>query len=305
MNKLIIAGGTGFLGKILLKHFKNKFNHIIILSRTKSCQTSNVNYIKWNGKTTGNWVNHIEGAEILINLSGKSVDCRYNKKNKEQILSSRLDSTNILNKVISKMNKPPKLWINASTATIYRHSINKQMDEYSGEIGSDFSMDVAKFWEHAFFTPSIAKTRKVAIRTAIVLGKKGGALIPIKKIAQFGLGGRQGKGEQFISWIHEEDFVNAVEFIITNSKINGVINIVSPEPVKNYIFMKQIRKQLNIPFGVPLSKFFLKIGAFIIKTETELILKSRNVIPGKLEEEGFNYKYSSIDRALEHLLKKD
>jgi len=215
---------------------------------------------------------------------------------------SRIESTKILNKAVLNCQNPPKHWLNSSTSTIYRFSLDKQMDEVDGEIGNDFSINVALSWEKAFFKTETPNTLKTALRTSIVLGKNGGAFIPLKTLAKIGFGGKQGKGDQFISWIHEEDFANAIEFII-QKEINGVINIVSPEPISNSGFMKKLRKAVGFPFGIPMSKFFLEIGSFFIRTETELVLKSRNVIPKRLLENGFQFKFGDIDKAFENLLR--
>ena len=236
----------------------------------------------------------------LLNLGGKSVDCRYSQANKNEILSSRIDSTKILNQAVLKCKIPPKHWLNSSTSTIYRHSEDKQMTESNGEIGDDFSMNVAKSWEKAFFETKTPKTLKTALRTSIVLGKKGGAFIPLKKLTQFGLGGKQGNGNQFISWIHEEDFARAIEFIIKN-ELSDVINVVSPQPIKNKVFMSELRRELKIPFGIPTPEILLKIGAKIIGTEPELVLKSRNVIPEILNQKGFYFKFDTLDKALKNL----
>ena len=303
MKKLIIAAGTGFLGQVLIKHFKDKFEEVVILTRGKSQTIDKIKYINWNAKTFSGWENELENASVLINLAGKSVDCRYTEKNKKEILLSRIQSTNILNKAVLNCQSPPKHWLNSSTATIYRFSLDKQMDEINGEIGNDFSINVALSWEKAFFKTETPNTLKTALRTSIVLGKNGGAFIPLKTLAKTGFGGKQGKGNQFVSWIHEEDFANAVDFII-QKEISGVINVVSPEPIPNSDFMQKLRKAVGFPFGIPLNIFLLKIGSFFIRTEAELILKSRNVIPKRLLENGFKFKFESIENAFENLLSK-
>jgi uncharacterized protein (TIGR01777 family) len=303
MNKLIIAAGTGFLGQVLINHFKNKFDEIVILTRGKSKIIDGIKYVNWNAKTFSGWQNELENATVLINLAGKSVDCRYTKENKKQILWSRIQSTRILNKAVLNCTNPPKHWLNSSTATIYRFSLDKQMDEVNGEIGNDFSINVALSWEKAFFKTETPNTLKTALRTSIVLGKNGGALIPLKTLAKIGFGGKQGKGNQFVSWIHEEDFANAIEFII-QKEMTGVINVVSPQPILNADFMQKLRKAVSFPFGFPLNTFLLKIGSFIIRTQSELVLKSRNVIPKRLLENGFNFKFDNIDNAFYNLLRK-
>lgn len=297
MKKIVIAAGTGFLGQVLVHHFQKKAVDIVILTRGRSKIKNTVRYIHWNAKTMTGWEHELENADVLINLAGKSVDCRYTTKNKSEIIASRVESTVILNKAVLQCTNPPKHWLNSSTATIYRHSIDKQMDEVTGEIGFDFSMNVARMWEKAFFQTETPQTKKTALRTSIVLGKNGGAYVPLKKLAYLGFGGRQGSGNQFVSWIHEKDFARAVAFII-DKEMEGVVNVVSPEPIRNRNFMKALRDSKNIPIGIPIGTLLLKLGAKIIGTETELVLKSRNVIPKRLQENGFKFIYGDIEKAM-------
>jgi uncharacterized protein (TIGR01777 family) len=301
MNKLIIAAGTGFLGQVLTSHFRDKFEEIVILTRGVSKTNGNIKYVNWDAKTFSGWEAALENGTVLINLTGKSVDCRYTKKNKKEILLSRIESTKILNNAVLKCANPPKHWLNSSTSTIYRFSLDKQMDEADGEIGNDFSINVALSWEKSFFKTETPNTLKTALRTSIVLGKNGGAFIPLKTLAKIGFGGKQGKGNQFISWIHEEDFVNAIDFII-QKEMTGTVNIVSPKPIPNSDFMQKLRKAIGIPFGIPINTFLLKIGSFIIRTETELVLKSRNVIPKRLQENGFQFKFDTLEKAFKNLV---
>ena len=300
MKKLVIAAGTGFLGQVLVNHFENKYDEIIILTRGKSRVLNTIKYINWDAKTLSGWENELENAAVLINLAGKSVDCRYTESNKKEILSSRIDSTKILNEAVLRCQNPPRHWLNSSTSTIYRHSEDKQMTENHGEIGDDFSMNVAKAWEKAFFEIETPQTFKTALRTSIVLGKNGGAFIPLKTLTKFGLGGKQGNGNQFISWIHEHDFARAIEFIIDKELI-GEVNIVSPKPIKNKDFMLALRHALKVPFGIPSPEILLKIGTKIIGTEPELVIKSRNVIPQKLNEQGFTFEFNTLKEALINL----
>ncbi|RDK84269.1 TIGR01777 family oxidoreductase [Marinirhabdus gelatinilytica] len=302
MKTLVIAGGSGFLGNILINHFKNKVQNIYILSRSPKKNFENVTHLIWDAETRDIWTQVLEGADVLINLTGKSVDCRYNERNKKLILNSRVNSTNILGKVISECKHPPKIWLNSSTATIYRHSLNKEMGEIDGEIGRGFSVNVATAWEKAFFEHNPPNTRQVALRTSIVFGKDGGAFSPIKKLTQIGFGGKQGSGDQKVSWIHAVDFARSIAFIIKNETITGAINIVSPKPTNNAELMQKLRKKTGVLFGIPMSESLLELGAKIINTETELILKSRNVIPEKLQESGFNFTFGTLDIALDNLL---
>ncbi len=297
MKTIIIAGGTGFLGQVLENHFINKGFEIKILTRNPKKE----NHIYWNAMDLDHWTETLENAEAIINLAGKSVDCRYNDKNKKRIFNSRIDSTKILGEAVKQCEIPPKVWLNSSTATIYRHSLDKEMTEANGEIGDDFSMNIAKSWEQAFNESNTPKTRKVILRTSIVLGKNGGAFVPLKRLAKFGLGGKQGSGNQKVSWIHEIDFARIVSYLIANNH-SGIFNAVSPSPVSNSDFMKTLRKALKIPFGLPQPKWLLELGARIIKTETELVLKSRNVIPKRLKDLGFNFQYSNLEMAFQNLL---
>jgi uncharacterized protein (TIGR01777 family) len=301
MKKLVIAAGTGFLGKVLTDHFKTDFDEIIILTRGKNTVDGKIKYVNWDAKTLTGWETSLENAEALINLAGKSVDCRYNEANKKEILDSRIDSTKVLNAAILQCKNPPRHWLNSSTSTIYRFSLDRQMDEETGEIGEDFSMNVAKAWEKAFFDIDTPKTVKTALRTSIVLGKNGGAFLPLKNLTKLGFGGRQGKGNQFISWIHEKDFARALEFII-KKEIGGIVNIVSPTPIRNTDFMKTLRKTMKVGKGIPVGEKMLTFGAKIIGTETELVLKSRNVIPRRLTENHFEFKFPTLEKAFENLI---
>ncbi len=301
MSKIVIAGGTGFLGTCLINHYLKSDNQLIILTRGKTRVDGNVQYLNWDGKTVGPWTDGLEGADVVINLNGKSVDCRYNNKNKALIYSTRLDSTTALGKAIQQCKVPPKLWINSASATIYRHSLDKEMDEYSGEIGSGFSVDVCQKWEASFNQVETNHTRKVLMRTGIVLGKNGGPMKPLRMLAKLGFGGKQGLGTQYFSWLHEDDFMSIVDFIIANQNLSGVYNVTAPTPIPNHQFMSSLRAALKAPVGIPLPKWLLEVGASIIRTETELVLKSRRVIPSKLLEVGYKFRYDAIDLALNDL----
>lgn len=302
MKKLIIAGGTGFLGNVLVEYFKKNVEKIIILTRSRKKDFENINFLLWDGKSQGDWAKAIEGADVLINMTGKSVDCRYTPENKVLILSSRIDSTKILGEAIAQCKKPPRVWLNSSTATIYRHSLNKQMGEDNGELGEGFSVGIARAWEKQFFSHKLSNTRQVALRTSIVFGKEGGAFIPIKRLSQIGMGGKQGQGNQKVSFIHEIDFARSIDFIINEPTLKGSVNIASPKPTTNEILMKTLREKLNMPIGIPLGKKLLTFGAKLINTETELILKSRNVIPTKLNQQGFKFKYDTLEKTIENLI---
>jgi uncharacterized protein len=292
-KKIIIAGGTGFTGKYLTQKFIDLGYVVIIISRQ-------ANHINWNNSTA--IIAALENAAMLINLAGKSVDCRYNEKNKKEILDSRINSTKILGEAILQCKNPPPLWINSSTATIYRHAQDRPMTESTGEIGSGFSVNVATNWEKSFFDFNLNVTRQVALRMAIVLGKDGGVVQPIKNLVRFGLGGKQGSGNQMFSWIHIEDLYNIIIFMQQHKELRGVFNTSAPNPVTNKTLMQVFRKNMKIFLGLPTPKWLLKIGAVFIKTETELVLKSRWVIPESLLQAGFVFKYKTIEEALTNIL---
>ncbi|MDR6546158.1 uncharacterized protein (TIGR01777 family) [Chryseobacterium rhizosphaerae] len=297
--KIIIAGGTGFLGDNLEKYFTEKGDQVLILTR----KPKRKNELYWNAKTVGEWRNSLEKADVLINLTGKSVDCRYTEKNKREIYSSRIDSTQVLQKAVNNCLDKPKIWLNASSATIYVHSEKHLNTEENGVIGDDFSMNICKSWEEKFFTVKNEETRKVALRTSIVMGNNGGAFPKLKLITKLGLGGKQGRGQQMVSWIHIDDFCKAVEWIINNENIQEAVNVTAPNPVSNEEMMRKLRKQLNIPFGLNAPVWQLEIASILLKTETELLLKSRNVYPEKLSKTGFEFSYPGIDETMDHLLK--
>ncbi len=294
--KIVIAGGTGFVGKYLMKQFGNLGYQVIIISRQKG-------NIQWHD-TTG-IIHALENAVLLINLAGKSVDCRYNEKNKSEILKSRTETTKALGEAILKCNNPPELWINSSTATIYRHAEDRPMTESKGEIGKGFSVDVATSWEQSFFSFQLPATRQVALRMAIVLGKDGGVMKPIKNLVRFGLGGKQGNGNQMFSWIHIEDLFKIILFLQSYKELKGCFNCSAPNPIDNKTLMKTFRQAMKAKIGLPSPAWLLKIGAVIIKTETELILKSRWVVPEKLLEAGYTFKYPTLKPALENILNNE
>ena len=301
-KKIIIAGGTGFLGQVIINHLRDRFYDFIVLSRSKHGYVDGVKYLKWDGESIGSWAKELEKCYTVINLTGKSVNCRYNRKNKRIILESRVNATRALGKAIKECSVPPAVWINTASATIYRHSIDKEMDEYTGEIGSGFSVDVCNAWEKEFNQVTTPNTRKVCLRTSMVLGKAGGVLPVMHNLARVGLGGKQGSGEQFVSWIHEEDFVRSIEWIIDKPHLAGTFNCTAPVPITNAEFTTEIRKRSGRKFGLNASKWMLEAGAVIMRTESELILKSRRVIPTRISESGFQFRFPTIEHALNNLL---
>ena len=297
MKKLLIAGGTGFLGQQLEKYFQQQGYPVTILTRDPQA----AHHVRWDGKTLGAWTHALEDTDVLINLSGKSVDCRYTAANRAAILRSRIDSTRVLGEAIAMAKNPPALWLNASSATIYVHAEHQRMTEANGIIGDDFSMSVCRAWEEAFFTPSLAHTRRVALRTSIVLGADGGAYPKMKLVTRLGLGGRQGSGRQWVSWLHASDFCRAVAHVMDQTDLTGAVNVTAPQPIRNRDFMRHLRRTLGVPFGVRQPVALLEIGAWLMGTETELLLKSRRVYPEKLLSAGFKFRFAEVEAALASL----
>ncbi|WP_160036128.1 TIGR01777 family oxidoreductase [Paenibacillus sp. An7] len=293
MGKVVLAGGTGFIGQFFEKKFKEKGETVYIISRQEG-------HISWDDKQS--IIEALEGADLLVNLAGKSVNCRYNERNKREIMESRKRTTRILGEAIEVCIEPPKLWINSSTATIYRHAEDRPMTEEEGEIGTGFSVEVAKAWEETFFSFSLDQTRQVALRISIVLGKDGGVMTPYLYLTRFGLGGKQGPGTQKFSFIHVEDLYRIVQFVQQREDLRGVFNAATPYPVSNQKLMAEMRKKMNVKVGIPTPGWMLEMGAVFIRTETELILKSRWVVPERLLAEGFEFRYPTIEDTLEAVL---
>ena len=293
-DKIIITGANGFIGNYLTNYFTNQGYELVGLVRNHIENTPSVHYVHWDGKSLGYWKRELEGAFAVINLAGKSVDCRYNQKNKNLIYNSRLDSTYIIGKAIEQCSVKPKYWLNAASATIYRHSEDTPMTESTGEIGSGFSVDVCKKWEELFFSFDHLETKLVGLRIAITLGDEGGVMIPFKRLVQFGFGGRMGSGKQMFSWINIRDLARSIHFILHHEEPKKVYNLSHPRPMTNKEFMQKLRKKYEMPFGFPNPEFVLNIGAVLIQTELELILKSRFVIPDHLIKEGFKFEVNDI-----------
>lgn len=300
-KKIVIAGGTGFIGKGLIKHFGHN-NDIIVLSRHPLPNYGRIKYVRWNGQTLHGWEKQLENTDLLINLAGKSVNCRYNEKNKQEIFDSRTVTTKILGAAILTLKHPPLRWINAGSATIYRHAEDRPMDEISGEISDDFSVQVCKQWEASFNAIHTPGTRKAILRIAITLGADGGVMMPYLNLVKFGLGGHQGSGRQQYSWVHITDVCRMMQWLYDRPEQEGVFNCSSPNPVSNKQFMQTVRQATRHPFGLPASSWMLSIGACLVGTEKELLLKSRWVIPTRALQAGFNFEYPQLQAAVENII---
>jgi len=305
--RLVLAGGSGFLGAVLAGYFGPRGWDVVIFTRKPSRDNSTVRQVAWDGQTPGPWVTELENARALVNLCGVSVNCRYHARNRKRIIDSRIDPTRALGAAIESCAKPPEVWLNASTATIYKHTFGPAWDE-SGEIGAtpdakdEFSVDVATAWERTFTAFRLPKTRKAFLRSAMVLGPGRNSVVAMmRRLTRLGLGGSMAGGRQFVSWVHEQDFARAVEWIIEHTSLDGPINIAAPTPVTNEEMMRTFREICGRRIGLPASKWMLEVGAFFLRTETELIIKSRRVVPGRLLSSGFEFRFPKLHAALQDL----
>jgi uncharacterized protein (TIGR01777 family) len=298
-RRIVIPGGTGQIGRLLARHFHCEGHAVTVIARKPECAPWDV--VSWNLRDLGPWSRVLDGADVVINLAGRSVNCRYTKAHREQIKRSRVQATALIGRAVAEASHPPALWLNASTATIYRHALDRPMDEATGELGGSepgvpgawrFSIDVAKSWEQAFFASPTPRTRKIALRSAMTMSPDpGGVFEMLVKLVRAGLGGAAGSGRQFVSWIHDWDFIRAIEFLIEREELSGVVNLSSPNPLPNAEFMRGLRCAYGRRLGLPASGSMLEIGAVFLQTETELILKSRRVIPGRLMQAGFEFRF--------------
>jgi uncharacterized protein len=307
-KRIILAGGSGFLGNALARTFLAQQYEVIVFTRSPHSRSDGVKEISWDAKSLGDWATLLDGADVVINLTGKSVDCRYNEKNRREIIASRVDSTRVIGEVISQSAHPPRVWLNASSATLYKHTFDTPMDEFGAtgatpEAKDAFSIDVIRQWERALDEARTPATRKVALRITLVLGREGGVFPVFRRMARLGLAGSMGSGRQFVSWIHEEDLCRAVEWVVARDDLSGPVNFAAPNPLPNRDMMRLIRRALDVPLGLPATEWILEIGAFFLRTETELLLKSRYVVPGRLLASGFQFSFPDLGGALKDLCK--
>ena len=310
--KVVIPGGSGQVGTVLARAFHGDGHDVVVLSRLPHARPWRV--VAWDGATLGNWQRAIDGCDVVINLTGRSVNCRYTKANRDAILQSRVLSTRVVGQAIATAARPPRAWLQASTATIYAHRYDRANDEHSGILGGGepgapgswrFSIDVARAWERAFEDAVVDRTRKVALRSAMTLSPDpGGVFDTLLGLARHGLGGRAGHGRQFMSWIHYQDFIAAVRWLIAREDIEGAVNVAAPNPLPNAELMQVLREACGVRFGLPAARWMLEIGAVFMRTETELILKSRRVIPARLLEQGFSFEYPEWPAAARDLCRQ-
>src|SRR5271163_3732730 len=310
--RIVLPGGSGQVGTLVARHFQAQGHDVAVLARTTTPAPWRI--VPWNGTTLDRWTEELENAGLVLNLAGRNVNCRYNDANRREIKESRTRTTRLLGEAISRLAHPPKIWMNASTATIYRHALDRPMDEATGEIGGNepdapstwkFSIDVATSWEKEFFAVNTPATRKIALRSAMVMSPdRDGIFDTLLRLGRFGLGGASGSGKQFVSWIHEQDFLRSIQYLMDHDDLDGAINIAAPNPLPNAEFMAALRKAWGTRIGLPATAWMLELGAVLLRTETELILKSRRVIPGRLLAHGFQFDFPEWNVAAHDLVKR-
>jgi len=308
--KIVIPGGTGQVGGILRRALAAAGHEVVVLTR----RPVRAGDVAWDGATLGPWAAVIEGSDVVINLAGRSVSCRYTRANLQEMMDSRVDSARVVGEAIAAAERPPRVWLEMSTATIYTHRFDAAHDEATGELGGAepgvpdywaFSVDIAKEWERAQEEAATPETRKVALRSAMVMSPdRGGVFDVLLRMARLGLGGPVAGGAQYVSWIHDRDFVRAVEFLVDRNDLSGPVNLAAPGPLPQREFMRALRAAWGVPVGLPATKWMAELGAFALRTDTELLLKSRRVVPGRLREAGFTFAYEAWPQAAEDLVRR-
>jgi uncharacterized protein (TIGR01777 family) len=310
--KIVIPGGSGKVGTVLARAFHGTRHDVVILSRTPKVAPWRVRI--WDGKTMSGWAEEIDGSDVVVNLAGRSVDCRYTPANRELIRTSRLDSTRIVGEAIARAANPPRVWLQASTATIYAHRYDAANDEQTGVLGGRepdspdtwrFSIDVATAWERVLNEAATPRTRKVLMRSAMTMSPDHGGIFDVLlRLVRLGLGGRVGDGRQFVSWIHDQDFVAAVRWLIDHEEFSGPVNLASPNPLPYSEFMRALRSEFGMPVGLPATRWMVEIGTFLLRTESELVLKSRRVVPTRLLDSGFRFQFPTWPEAARDLCRR-
>jgi uncharacterized protein (TIGR01777 family) len=310
--KIVIPGGTGQVGTMVARAFHRDGHEVVVVSR--SSQSAPWRTVAWDGVTFGFWAGELEGADVVLNLAGRSVNCRYGSENRRAIKESRVQSTRVLGEAIARARRPPRVWLQASTATIYAHRYDAPNDEATGILGGGelnapdtwrFSIDVASSWEKACDEAVVPRTRKVKLRSALILSPdRGGIFDTLLRLVRCGLGGPMGDGRQYVSWIHHEDFVRALYWLIDHEFFEGPVNVASPNPLPNEDFLRALRKAWGCSVGLAATEWMLEVGAFFLRTETELILKSRRVIPARLLASGFSFQFPTWPEAARDLCRR-
>lgn len=305
--KVVIPGGSGHVGSALRRHFAAQGDEVVLLSRKEGPGA-----VHWDGRTLGDWATHIDGADVVINLAGRTVNCRYHAKNLRQMMDSRVESTRVIGQAIRAASNPPKVWLQSSTATIYAHRLDAPNDEATGILGGDepgappkwvASIEIAKAWERTLDEAHTPHTRKVALRSAMTMSPDPGSVFDVLAwLARRGLGGRWGNGRQYVSWIHEHDFCTAVQFLIERDDFEGAVNLCSPNPLPQAEFARLLREAVGAKFGLSATAWMIELGTWALRTESELVMKSRRVVPGRLLEAGFLFRFPEWGSAAKELV---
>ena len=308
--KVVIPGGTGAVGSVLSRALAAGGHEVVVLSRNAAARGART--VPWDARTVGAWARELDGADAVVNLAGRSVSCRYTRENLAAMLSSRVDSTRAVGLAIAEVSRPPRVWLQMSTATIYAHRFDAPNDEATGRIGGDepdvpaywrTSIDIAKAWEQAQAEARTPGTRKLALRTAMVMSPDRGSVLDVLMgLSRRGLGGAIAGGRQFMSWIHARDFARAVAFLIAREDLDGAVNLAAPCPLPQRAFMAALREASGTRLGLPATKWMVQIGAFFLRTDPELVLKSRRVTPGRLLGAGFSFDFPEWPEAARDLV---
>lgn len=310
--KVVIPGGSGQIGQVLARDFAKTGDDVVVLCRGASVPDGRA--VTWDGRTLGAWAEEIDGADVVINLAGRTVNCRYTKENLDEMMRSRVDSTRVVGEAIAGATKAPRVWLQMSTATIYAHRFDAPNDEATGVIGGDepdvpaywgFSVQIAKNWEKALDEAKTPSTRKVALRSAMMMSPdRDGILDVMLGLVRKGLGGTAADGKQYVSWIHDRDFVRAIRLLVDRDDLSGPFNLAAPSPLPNAEFMRVMREAWGTRVGLPATKWMLEIGAFALRTDTELLLKSRRVVPGRLLDAGLTFEFPDWPAAMRDLVQR-
>ena len=300
MKRVVLAGGSGFIGRALAVHLRRCGYEVVVLTRGQSTAADGVTFVNWDGRTVGEWARYLDGAEAVVNLAGRNVNCRYNAKNRCEIRQSRIDAVRAVGEAIAACATPPRVLIQSSTTAMYIQTDDAILDE-SARPASGFSPDTAVLWEEAFHSVPTPRTRRVLLRISFVLGRGGGALVTLARLARWFLGGQAGSGRQWISWIHVEDLCRIVQRAIENENVSDLYHATSPNPVRNRDFMRELRRVLHRPWSPRAPKWAVHLGCFVMRTEAELALRGRRCVPRRLLEEGFEFRYPEHRGALKEI----
>jgi uncharacterized protein (TIGR01777 family) len=307
--RIVIPGGTGQVGTLLARSFRADGHEVVVLSRQPAPAPWRV--VAWDARTIGPWAAEFDGADVIVNLAGRNVNCRYTPENRRAILDSRVDSARVVGEAIARCTRPPAIWLQASTATIYAHRFDAPNDDVTGVIGGHepdapaawrFSIEVATAWERAATDAATSRTRLVLLRAAMVMSPDAGGIFAT--LLRFGLGGPVAGGRQYVSWIHERDFVRALYWIIEHPELSGPVVVAAPNPLPYRDFMRELRRAAGVPIGLPATRWMLALGTWALRTEPELVLKSRRVVPRRLIESGFSFEYPEWGTAAARLTER-